>query len=435
MHTDRFLLMLTTALAFVPAQAEVATECLATATTAFANRQTEDAVAALVQAWLAIDAIAEGEAKRQLGVRADELRKGAPPLLSASLQFARTVEAGLAPAIRELLDARQPTMARRLTASVPATGARRHASAIAEAEAALDAKQREADQAVASAFQFTLAATGGDWASTAQKVLPQSPKLHAWLAQGETLASTAAKVANDSLALAWYQTASLHAQTAIELSRSATVRAPCEKILQASSAGLVEVRYRTQAKVHMDAFRSGCRKLGDSLDWDFDGSVWRTPWRGSRAIAIAGKPLAGDLVLEVDVDLTAPGSRLQLVLAWLDDRPQPEYCAIEVELLNARQSAQVRLLHVQGETSRVLAETKAFVGTWNFHRMRAELAANRVSASVGGEVVAADLPFAREPDRATRFGFAVPQQEGRKKGKARDKTDVIGIRNLVVHHP
>jgi hypothetical protein len=432
MHAGIVAIALAAAVAIVPAQADVAAERLGAAAAAFQEKRPEDGTAAWVEAWLAIDAVADGESKRDLSARATELEKSSGLALSAHLQFARAVVAGLEPALRQLLDAKCPSLAQVLVAGVPAVGVRRHADWIAAATAGLDQKGRDSDRLLVGTWTMTVAGNHGNLVATARKLLPGAPGVEAWLTQRVKLAPAAAKLAASSHASKWYRTAIRQANTAIEFGVDAADRERCQKILGASRVAQVEERYRTQAKVHMDAFRGNCRKLGESHLWDLDGSEWQTPWRGSQAIVISGQTITGDFAVEVDVELVVPGSRFQVVLAWIDGPPQPDYCAVEVELLSARQSAQVRVIHVQAGVSRVLAEKRVFVEEWRFDRVAADLTANRVTVSVRGEVVSADLPFARGPDLATRFGFVVPEQAGKMAGKVRDKDDVIGIRNLVV---
>jgi hypothetical protein len=432
MHAGRIAITLATALTMLPAQVEVAAERLDAAAAAFAANGVEDGAAALVEAWLAIDAVAEGESKRDLSARATELDKLSGQGFAANLRFARNVVAGLEPALLELLDAKLPSLARVMAARVPAVGVRRHADWIAAAREGLDAKGRDTDRQRAGLFQMTLALAGGDFVATARKVLPGAPATERWLTQSATLAPAAAELAATSLASKWYGTAILQARTAIELGGAGVDRDRCLKILELSRMAQVEDRYRTLAKVHMDAFRGNCRKFGDGRTWDLDGREWKTPWRGSQATAISGNTITGDFTLEVDIALGVPGSKFQVVLAWLDGAPKPEYCAVEVELLAVRQSAHVRVLHVQAGESRVLAEQKVSDGVGSFDRVTADVTANRVTVSVCGQVVSADLPFARGPELATRFGFVVPEQTGKMVGRVRDKDDVIGIRNLVV---
>ncbi|HEX6812913.1 MAG TPA: hypothetical protein VF384_14915 [Planctomycetota bacterium] len=42
------------------------------------------------------------------------------------------------------------------------------------------------------------------------------------------------------------------------------------------------------------------------------------------------------------------------------------------------------------------------------------------------------MPIARGADRATKYGFCVPEQKSKMDDKRREKDDVICIRNLVV---
>ena len=139
MHAGRIAITLATALTMLPAQVEVANERLGAAAAAFAANGVEDGAAALVEAWLAIDAVPEGESKRDLSARATELDKLSGQGFAANLQFARNVVAGLEPALRELLDAKLPSLARVIAARVPAVGVRRHDDWIAAAREGLDA--------------------------------------------------------------------------------------------------------------------------------------------------------------------------------------------------------------------------------------------------------------------------------------------------------
>ena len=410
------------------AQADVASRRLEAAAAAFAAKQGEDAAEALLEAWLAIDAVADDSQQSSLSARAVEIGSSATPEFAARLDYWRRVIAALDPAILELLEKRGPSTAWRLALHLPPLVSQRYTARIEEVGSALDRRAWEADWVQVLAFESILI---HGTAGSVGFVLKDLPALENWLSRRIAFARATVELAERHLRLKWHRTARQIAMMGIDVGVWAADRERIEQILETCTAAIAEEKYRNLAQVQMTAFRRTCTTHGENRNWDLLGSVWKTPWRGHRALLLSGDASSGDCSIEVELGFAKSISTFHVVLACLDVAGEREYCAAEVE--HKEGLALLRLVHVKGEASRELAEVKIQLERrWNFETITASIEANTAAVTVLGRTITAVMPFARGADRATKFGFCVPEQRGKLDDKRREKDDVIRIRNLVV---
>ncbi|HEU4420066.1 MAG TPA: hypothetical protein VFT55_14120, partial [Planctomycetota bacterium] len=297
------------------AQADVAGQRLEAAAAAFAAKQVEDAAEALLEAWLAIDAVTDDPLKSSLSAKALEIGSAATPEFADRLKLERDIVARIEPVILQLLEARRPSTVSRIASAMPPLIARRYATRIEEIERTIDEKEKQRDHALILAF--TAALIHGN-ASNLGPMLKEFPALDEWVIHRRELAPAAERLAASYYRLKWYRTARRLAIVAIDLGPTANHFAPSDRLVDTCDAALAEERYRIHARPHMDAFRRNCSTQGESRNWDFNGSVWKTPWRGHRALVLSGDPIAGDCSIEVDLGIPKSGGTIQILIAWLD---------------------------------------------------------------------------------------------------------------------
>ncbi|MCA8963435.1 MAG: hypothetical protein H6838_06040 [Planctomycetes bacterium] len=393
----------------------------------------EAACDALLEAHLAIERIDDEPTRAPLLAAAQPLADRLGAAFAHRLDAARAAVTGSEAAIDELITGKHPSLAwapcRDLATFAPARAEAAKARILAAREH-LSSEERRKDEQLAAVLNLTLAAHHGQIDEQYTALLEPYAETRRWLGQRQHRANATMALAIECHAARWYATALRFARHA-DANGAVDQRGALGKVLREAEDGLARSTYERRARPCMEAFRRANVPSGKLKQWQLTGMIWSTPWRGESSQIVCKDAIAGDLLLEAEVQLTEPRSKFQVLLATpAGPGTAEDYCALELEL---RPGGLVvpRLVHVSPAGTRTLLESKQALQPSGFFGVRARVRGDRVEAVVAGIELAADLPATIREAPLRRYGFAVPEQDGRMKGRQRDKDDVIRIRNLI----
>ncbi len=420
-------------LAFAPAQQDLARRHVDDAARLLTN-DPQAAAGALVEAQLAIERIDDEPTRQAFVAEMQPLASRMGATFVHRLAVTREAVASIEPALEELIAAKRPSLAwepcRDLATFAPAR-AEAAKTRIDTALERLTSEERDQDKQLAFALNLALAAHHGQIGEQYLSLLEPLAKTRQWLQRRQHLADEALALAIECHTARWHATALRFAQHA-RATGATDDRDALGKVLRESEDGLAKTRYEELARPCMEAFRRDNVCSGKLKQWQLSGMIWSTPWRGESSQIVTREAVAADLTLEAEVLLTEPRSRFQVLLAAPAGAGAAEdYCALELELRPGGLVAP-RLVHVSSGTTRTLFETRQALQPSGFFALRAHVRGDRVEAVVAGIELATDLPATIRAAPLRRYGFAVPEQQGKMKGRQRDKGDVIRIRNLIV---